>query len=175
MKWRMVCMLTCLMAAGIIQKDILAAVYREPGSVKQKTIACVGLGKIYRGVSYKTEPWTEKQLMAPAELAAVINNAQAKKPVIICVGPGALIKGSLDMGQAKEKENLEKLKRHLSSLPRDTDIVIYCGCCPFDHCPNIRPAFSLLNEMKFTNTHLLNLEHNIKTDWVAKGYPQEKA
>jgi alkanesulfonate monooxygenase len=41
-----------------------------------------------------------------------------------------------------------------------------------DRCPNIRPAFSLLNEMKFTHAHLLNLEHNIKTDWVAKGYPQ---
>jgi thiosulfate/3-mercaptopyruvate sulfurtransferase len=118
------------------------------------------------------EPWTAKQLMAPADLAAIINDPNAKKPVILCVGPGALIKGSLDMGPAKEKINLEKLKQQLSKLPRDTNVVIYCGCCPFDHCPNIRPAFNLLNEMKFSNAHLLNLEHNIKTDWVAKGYPQ---
>ena len=75
-----------------------------------------------------TEPWTAKQLMAPAELAAIINDPNAKKPVIFCVGPGALIRGSLDMGPAKEKENLEKLKQQLKKLPRDTNVVIYCGC-----------------------------------------------
>ena len=122
--------------------------------------------------SGNTEPWTPRQLMAPSDLAAIINNPQEKKPVIICVGPGALIKGSLDMGPASEKQNLEKLKQELNKLSRDTDIVIYCGCCPFEHCPNIRPAFILLNEMKFSRARLLNLEHNIKTDWVAKGYPQ---
>ena len=121
------------------------------------------------------EPWTSKQLMAPADLAAIINDPNVKKPIIICVGPGALIKGSLDTGPAKEKENLEKLKKQLNKLPRDANVVIYCGCCPFEHCPNIRPAFILLNEMKFSNAHLLNLEHNIKTDWVARGYPQAKA
>ena len=88
-----------------------------------------------------SEPWTASQLMAPADLAAVINNPNSKKPMIICVGPGALIKGSLDMGQVHEKENLEKLKAQLSRLPRDANIVIYCGCCPFEHCPNISPAF----------------------------------
>ncbi|HET7000710.1 MAG TPA: rhodanese-like domain-containing protein, partial [Puia sp.] len=101
-----------------------------------------------------------------------MNDPRQKKPIIICVGPGALIKGSLDMGPAKEKENLEKLKQQLSKLPRDANVVIYCGCCPFDHCPNIRPAFTVINEMKFSNAHLLNLEHNLKTDWIAKGYPK---
>ena len=121
------------------------------------------------------EPWTAKQLMAPADLAAIMNDPNAKQPVILCVGPGALIKGSLDMGPANEKGNLEKLKQQLDKIPRDANVVIYCGCCPFEHCPNIRPAFNLLNEMKFSNAHLLNLEHNIKTDWVGKGYPQAKA
>ncbi len=118
------------------------------------------------------EPWTAGQLMAPADLAAIIDDPNAKKPIILCVGPGALIRGSLDMGPAKEKENLEKLKQQLNKLPRDAEVVIYCGCCPFEHCPNIRPAFILLNEMKFRNAHLLNLEHNINADWIAKGYPK---
>ncbi len=118
------------------------------------------------------EPWTEKQLMAPADLASVISNTNAKKPIIFSVGPGAMIRGSKDMGPVHEKENLDKFKQALILLPKDADIVVYCGCCPFEHCPNIRPAFSLLNEMKFTQARLLNLEHNIKTDWVAKGYPQ---
>jgi thiosulfate/3-mercaptopyruvate sulfurtransferase len=130
---------------------------------------------VVRNAKTVAEPWTPEQLMAPAALAAIINNPAAKKPVIICVGPGALIKGSVDVGPAKEKENLEKLRKELNLLSKDSDIVIYCGCCPFDHCPNVRPAFTLLNEMKFTNTHLLNLEHNIRTDWVDKGYPQEKS
>ena len=118
------------------------------------------------------EPWTSGQLLNPADLASVISDPKARKPLIFCVGPGALILGSIDIGPGKEKENLEKFKLQLSKLPRDANIVIYCGCCPFEHCPNIRPAFILLNEMKFTNAHLVNLEHNIKTDWVAKGYPQ---
>jgi thiosulfate/3-mercaptopyruvate sulfurtransferase len=117
------------------------------------------------------EPWIASQLMAPADLAALLNNPDAKKPLIYSVGPGALIKGSRDMGPVHEKENLDKLKQALGGLPKNADIVIYCGCCPFEHCPNIRPAFKLLNEMKFTNAHLLNLEHNIKTDWVSRGYP----
>ena len=120
----------------------------------------------------RIEPWTEKQLMAPADLAAIINDPNEKKPVIICVGPGALIKGSMDMGPANEKVNLEKLKQQLNKLSRDANIVIYCGCCPFEHCPNIRPAFILLNEMKFSNARLLNIVHNLKTDWIAKGYPK---
>jgi thiosulfate/3-mercaptopyruvate sulfurtransferase len=118
------------------------------------------------------QPWTEKQLTAPSVLAAVINNPKAKKPMIFSVGPGALIRGSLDMGAVHEKVNLDKFRKALSRLPPDTDLVLYCGCCPFEHCPNIRPAFILLNEMKFSNAHLLNLEHNIKIDWVDKGYPQ---
>jgi thiosulfate/3-mercaptopyruvate sulfurtransferase len=141
----------------------------------QRTGIAISNVKEWKKEAKSPEPWTAKQLMAPADLAAIINDPAVKKPIIICVGPGALIKGSLDVGPANEKENLEKLKQQLNKLSRDTDIVIYCGCCPFDHCPNIRPAFILLNEMKFNNARLLNLEHNIKTDWVAKGYPQAKA
>jgi thiosulfate/3-mercaptopyruvate sulfurtransferase len=139
------------------------------------SIATIGFVRFQGTKQTGTEPWTPGQLLAPADLAAVMNNSNGKKPIIICVGPGALIMGSLDMGAAHEPANLEKLKQQLSLLPRDADIVIYCGCCPFEHCPNIRPAFTLLNEMKFTNAHLLNLEHNIKTDWVAKGYPTKKS
>lgn len=120
------------------------------------------------------EPWTEKQLMEPAELAKEIIDPNAHKPFIFCVGPGAVIKNSIDIGPAKEKVNLDKLTQQLRKLPKDADIVIYCGCCPFDHCPNIRPAFTLLNEMKFTNQKLLNLPHNIKVDWIDHSYPVEK-
>jgi thiol-disulfide isomerase/thioredoxin len=118
------------------------------------------------------DPWNQNQLMPPADLAAILNNTNAVKPVILSIGPSAYIKGSIDLGAAKEKENLDKLKEELSKLAKDANIIIYCGCCPFEHCPNIRPAFNLLAKMKFTNYKLLNLEHNIKIDWINKGYPR---
>lgn len=119
------------------------------------------------------EPWKKEQLIEPAELAAIINNPNAKKPLIYSVGPGAEIKGSIEMGVAQEKENLDKLKVALSKLDKNTEIVLLCGCCPFEHCPNIRPSFDLLNEMNFKNHKLLNLAHNLKVDWIDKGYPMK--
>ncbi|HEX9509722.1 MAG TPA: rhodanese-like domain-containing protein [Puia sp.] len=117
------------------------------------------------------DPWKPSQLLAPADLANTINDPKAQQPIIFSIGPGALVKGSIDMGPARDSVNLNKFKLQLSKLPKDALIVIYCGCCPFEHCPNIRPAFTLLNDMKFTRHKLLNIEHNIKTDWINKGYP----
>ena len=57
----------------------------------------------------------------------------------------------------------------LNKLDKNTEIVLVCGCCPFEHCPNIRPSFELMTEMKFTNQKLLNLSHNLKVDWINKG------
>jgi hypothetical protein len=117
-------------------------------------------------------PWKPDQLLTPADLATTINNKDASQPVIYSIGPSAYIKGSIDIGDTKDKENLDKLKEQVSKLPKNAAIVIYCGCCPFEHCPNIRPAFNLLTKMNFTNYKLLNLEHNIKIDWINKGYPR---
>lgn len=120
------------------------------------------------------EPWTEKQLMSPAELVKIVSDSSAKKPYLYSIGPGGGIPFSIEIGDTKENENLEKLKMRVNKLPKDVNIVIYCGCCPFDKCPNIRPAFKLLNEMKFTNHKLLNLSQNLKVNWIDKGYPISK-
>ena len=118
-----------------------------------------------------TEPWRPNQLIDPKDLATQIENQNSFQPLIISVGPGGLIPGSFEVGPAKEKTNLAKLKLLLTKEKKDREIVIYCGCCPFERCPNIRPAFALLNNLKFTNHKLLNLPHNIKIDWIDKGYP----
>ena len=120
------------------------------------------------------ELWTKEQLLEPSTLAKTINDPKANQPYIYSIGPGATIRNSIDIGPTDKKENLKKLKEQLSKLPKDANIVIYCGCCPFEHCPNIRPAFTLLNEMKFTNQKLLSLQHNIKVDWIDKGFPENK-
>ena len=119
----------------------------------------------------QTEPWRPDQLMEPKDLAVILNSSTIVKPLIINVGPAGLIKDAVYIGPVHEKENFDKLKELLSKEKKDRQIVIYCGCCPFEHCPNIRPAFKLLNEMKFTNQKLLNLSHNLKTDWINNGYP----
>lgn len=116
------------------------------------------------------ENWTREQLIEPSQLAQVIESGK-DVPVIISVGPGATIPKSIDAGMAKEKNNLDTLKNKLTAIPKDTKIVIYCGCCPFEHCPNVRPAIAVLKDMKFTDFQLLNLPHNIKADWIDKGYP----
>ena len=117
------------------------------------------------------EPWRPDQLLEPASLAAAIVDPAAAKPLIISIGPAASIKSSVGVGPASEAENIAKLEKLLSKEPKDRAIVIYCGCCPFKNCPNVRPAFTKLNEMGFTNHKLLNLAKNLKTDWIDKDYP----
>jgi hypothetical protein len=120
------------------------------------------------------EPWAEKQLMPPAELAEKLVNGKATNTVIFNIGPSGEIKNSIAIGATQEKEKLALLKRKLANVSKHSEVVIYCGCCPFEHCPNIRPAFELLNEMKFMNAKLLNMPKNLKVDWIDKGYPMQK-
>jgi thiosulfate/3-mercaptopyruvate sulfurtransferase len=114
--------------------------------------------------------WTKEQLLEPAQLAQIIQKNEVA-PIVYSIGPGAVIKNSINIGSVKEPANMQEFKKQLSKLPKDASIVVYCGCCPFEHCPNVRPAVAALNEMKFTNYKLLNLSHNVKTDWLDKGYP----
>ena len=117
------------------------------------------------------EPWTAKDVMNPDALASLLNNPKAQKPVIFNIGPLADIKGAINIGSTVNKANLEKLTRALAGVPKEKMVVIYCGCCPFRNCPNIRPAFSLLVERGYKNAKLLNLKQNLKVDWTDYGYP----
>src|SRR5262249_29162416 len=114
--------------------------------------------------------WTNDQLLQPSGLAATLKDNK-EIPVVFSIGPGAVIPHSKDMGMIKDEDNMKKFKQELEKLPKDTSIIVYCGCCPYEHCPNVRPALQLLKEMNFTNYKLLDLPHNIKIDWINKGYP----
>jgi len=120
------------------------------------------------------DPWTKEQLMKPEDLAKAINGMFTEKPMIYNIGPAGNIPGSIYIGATQEKENLERLEKQIQSLPKNKEIVIYCGCCPFKDCPNIRPAFSMLTKKGFTNHKLLELPNNIKVDWIDKGYPMNQ-
>lgn len=117
------------------------------------------------------EAWTKDQLMEPSELVAQQNSGVTPQPLIFSMGPAGTIKGAVEIGPASEKENLDALQAKLSGVSKDQTVVVYCGCCPFDNCPNVRPAMNLLNSLGFKNAKLLNLSTNLKTDWIDKGYP----
>ncbi|HXD78806.1 MAG TPA: hypothetical protein VN616_13405 [Puia sp.] len=120
------------------------------------------------------DPWTPAELVEPADLASMIRHPPANPPLLICVGPSGLIKGSVDAGPAHEEPNLARLRQLLGKEDRNREVIIYCGCCPFSHCPNIRPAFSVLKELHFTHPRLLDLAHNIRVDWINPGYPVQE-
>ena len=133
-----------------------------------------GLAQALPGLRLEKDPWTKNQLIEPSELMAVLNNPKAAKPLIYNIGVVDNIPGAIAMGGASEKENLEKFRRTIVRLPKNTPVVIYCGCCPFAKCPNIRPAFNAMQAAGLTNGRLLHLPVNIRTDWIGKGYPLAK-
>ncbi len=120
------------------------------------------------------EPWATSDLLAPAALAAQLRGA-GPVPVVFDMGPSGTIQGAQRIGPAQEEASLTKLRAALRGLPKDQPVVVYCGCCPFDPCPNIRPAFQLLKDEGFTQAKLLNLPHNLKADWIDAGYPMARA
>lgn len=122
-------------------------------------------------VAQQKDPWTQKQLLEPAVLAHDLSLPKDQQPVIIDVGPAGNIRNALIAGPAEHADGLRNLKAILKNIPNTKEVVIYCGCCPFTKCPNIRPAFRTLLSMGFKNPKLLNLSHNLKADWIDKGYP----
>ncbi len=117
--------------------------------------------------------------IAPADLAAILKKPASPQPLIIQVGfktlfDQARIPGSEFIGPGADGTGLGMLRKRLASLKKDTFIVLYCGCCPLDHCPNVRPAEQLLTSMGFTNAKMLLLPENFGADWVNKGYPTQK-
>lgn len=117
------------------------------------------------------DPWKKSQLMEPSRLAALLAKPQSQQPVVIDIGPAGAIKGARVAGPAHEPDGMKSFKAILQTLDKRRDVVIYCGCCPFSRCPNVRPAFQTLLDMGFKHPHLLNLADNLKADWIDPGYP----
>lgn len=132
--------------------------------------ALVGFGQ--------SDPWEKTELLQPAELAAALESKQAKQPFLICTAFPNLyrakhIVNAKFAGPGSKPEGIEALKKLVEGLPKDTDIVLYCGCCPMKVCPNMRPAFRTLKELGFTKVRALEIPTNMHTDWYSKGYPSE--
>ena len=124
-------------------------------------------------------PWASSQVLQPAGLAGELSDKNGAPPTIVYVGfhtlfAGGHIAGASFNGTGSTEQGIAGLKKWAESLPRSTNLVIYCGCCPFEKCPNIRPAYSALSEMGFKKLRVLMIRTNFATDWVDHGYPIQK-
>ena len=113
----------------------------------------------------------------PAQLAEMIRTGHA--PTILQVGFTTLfeeahIPGAIHAGPTVSDNGMALLRKAAAHLDRQKLLVIYCGCCPWPKCPNIRPAFEQLRKMGFTNVKAVYIPHNFGTDWVNHGYPTVK-
>ncbi len=101
------------------------------------------------------------------------------KPLIIHIGFRILyvqahIPGSEYFGPTSSPDGLQQLRKRVDPLPRNQSIVLYCGCCPWDRCPNVNPAYHGLQAMGFKSVKILYIAKNLGADWVEKGYPVAK-
>jgi hypothetical protein len=78
-------------------------------------------------------------------------------------------------GPGSTPEGLALLRQRVSSLQRRQLIVLYCGCCPWDKCPNAKPAYQALHAMGFTNVKVLHIAENFGADWLNAGRPVTKS
>ncbi len=125
-----------------------------------------------------SDPWTANEIAQPKTLAGRLQASE--RPPIFYVGfpvlyrDGAHVAGAALAGPCSKAEGLKALKKAVAALPHDKELFIYCGCCPFIKCPNIRPAYTALHDLGFTNVKVVMIETNLHTDWIEKGYPSEK-
>jgi rhodanese-related sulfurtransferase len=123
--------------------------------------------------------WPSKAtLIQPEELVKVLHDSKGA-PLVLQVGSHTMyaqahIPDSEYVGPGSQEEGLKALRQRVKDVPRDKFIVIYCGCCPWAHCPNVDPAYRGLRALGFTNVKVLYIANNFGADWVDKGYPVAK-
>lgn len=117
------------------------------------------------------------QQIQPAELSKILTS-KSGAPLVIQVGSHiffqeAHIPGAVYAGPGSQPSGLQAIEAAVASTPKDKFIVLYCGCCPWNRCPNVGPAFQRLHDLGYTNVKVLYLANNFGDDWVRKGYPRE--
>lgn len=118
----------------------------------------------------------QAQLMQPTELVRLLKGSGAEQPVVFQVGSFVMfqqahIPNAGFAGPGSQPNGIILLNKFAAPLKKNQFIVIYCGCCPWNRCPNIGPAYKQLRDLGFTNVKALYLANNFGDDWVAKGYP----
>lgn len=134
------------------------------------------LPRLANGQSATTIP--ADRTLTVDQLAATLKGTGAK-PLMLQVGSHVLyqqahIPGSEYIGAASSDDGLTQLRHRVEKLPKSQPVVLYCGCCPWSHCPNVKPAYDALISAGLSNVKVLYIANNFGTDWVDKGYPTAK-
>lgn len=109
----------------------------------------------------------------------MILHSKQPKPLILNVGPRVLylqahIPGAEYIGAGSDVSGRQGLRNRVKNVPKKQFIVLYCGCCPWSHCPNVHPAYKELFDLGFRNVKVLYIANNFGADWVDRGYPTER-
>jgi hypothetical protein len=142
-------------------------------------LAAVPVRTIQGDERKSADPWPSSQTMQPSQLAKMLTDKYLSVPTVVFVGfrslyVGGHVSDASFHGTASTEQGLAELKAWAAALPHSTDLVIYCGCCPFDKCPNIRPAYTALTNMGFKKLRVLVVPTSFAVDWADKGYPMQK-
>ena len=152
-----------------LRLTLMLAVVAVPVVVAQKSA----------GASSSATSIPETRLIQPAALVQLLKGGEGEKPLILQVGSHVMflqahIPGSDYAGPGSQASGIESLENTVASLPKEKQIVLYCGCCPWNRCPNVGPAYKRLHDLGFTNVKVLYIANNFGDDWVNKGYPTIK-
>jgi thiosulfate/3-mercaptopyruvate sulfurtransferase len=125
------------------------------------------------------DPWTLQQTVRPADFVKELQQEKDPYPTVIYVGvktlyEGGHIPGAAFYGPGSTEQGLAELRKFASALPKHSDVVLYCGCCPLEKCPNLRPAFTALKDIGFARLRVLILPTSFNADWVERGFPVHK-
>jgi thiosulfate/3-mercaptopyruvate sulfurtransferase len=153
----------------------LPAKYRQMSPI----LGSIVIALTSAALAYQASLIPDSRRINPGELAKILQSAKSEKPLMIQVGSHVLyaqahIPGSEYIGPASSENGLQSLRKRVETLPRNRFIVLYCGCCPWSHCPNVKPADDTLRAMGFTDVKVLYIADNFGADWVEKGYPTAK-
>jgi rhodanese-related sulfurtransferase len=134
---------------------------------------------IQRPVPNPVGRWRQSETIQPQELIIKVRDTGPSKPLIIFTGfmspyRAGHIPGAVFGGPASTAPGLEMLKHAVEKVPKNREIILYCGCCPWEACPNVRPAINLLHQLGYKQVKALVISSNLEADWSAKGYPLEK-
>src|SRR2546428_5964495 len=136
--------------------ELAAAVQIEPGALAKLLQECIRQ--------------TRTPGAAPVECPQVFHVGfrnfydQARITLSDYAGPGSTPAG------------LDLLRKRVASLQLQHKqlIVLYCGCCPWDKCPNAKPAYDALHAMGFTNVKVVHIATDFGTNWLNAGLPVTK-
>jgi hypothetical protein len=147
-------------------------------------VLCIGQQRLRAARQWAASPPASastiptSQLIQPDELSWLLLTRGAEQPLILQVGSHLMfaqahIPGAEYVGPGSQGEGVQQLRGRVASLPRRTLIVIYCGCCPWNRCPNVGPAYQVLHDMGFTRVKVLYLADNFGADWANRGFAVE--